>query len=36
VLILLIGVGLFLYRRMVEDKASFTWRDADPPKIPVG
>jgi len=35
VIILLIGVGLFLYRRMVEDKAAFTWRETDVPSVPV-
>jgi len=29
VLILLAGVALFLYRRVVEDKAKFTWRERD-------
>ena len=31
VLILLIGVALFVYRRVVQDKAKFTWREADSP-----
>jgi amino acid transporter len=35
VLILLVGVALFLYRRTVEDKQKFTWRDADVPPVPV-
>jgi amino acid transporter len=33
VLILLIGVALFVFRRVVQDKAKFTWREADSPTL---
>jgi amino acid transporter len=33
VVILLIGVALFLYRRMVQDKAKFTWRETETPAL---
>lgn len=33
VLILLIGVALFVFRRVVQDKAKFTWREAETPSL---
>lgn len=33
VLILLIGVALFVFRRVVQDKAKFTWREVESPTL---
>jgi amino acid transporter len=33
VVILFIGVALFLYRRLGQDKAKFTWREVEPPVL---